>query len=98
MKCFDHDCKHDGIWMPMLLFRRIPKSKPLVSRMIELGLCERHKESADIKMFLGDEGWTKIEKFLRENGFQKFKKNLTQLDWKLRPEVPVYNPDADLPF
>lgn len=98
MKCYDEKCPCNGIWMPVLMFRTTPKSKSMKSRMIELGLCEQHKDTYNIDNFLSNEGWTKIEKFLRENGRQNYKKGLTLLDWELRPEVPKYDPDADLPF
>lgn len=77
--------------MPLLLFRKVPRSKPITASLTELGLCNSHKETALVLHFLSNEGWTKVEKHLRENGFQGYKQGLTELEWKLRPEVPTFN-------
>ena len=84
-------CERDGIWTPLIMCRKTPKSNPLRSRMFELGVCDLHKDKSSIKNFLSDEGWTKIEKFLRENGHQGYKQGCTYLDWELKPEVPRFN-------
>lgn len=98
MKCFVEKCDVEGVWMPVLMLRKTPKSKHEPARMFELGLCEVHKDRSSLRNFLSNEGWTKIEKFLREHGHQNYKQGLTLLDWQLRPEVPVYDPYADSAF
>jgi hypothetical protein len=55
--------------------------KPIRATIPEIKICEMHKQESTLESFLSPEGWTKIEKFLRENGKGNFQRRAIRLEW-----------------
>ena len=69
----------------MLELRSFKTSPPYRLRFCRLGYCTEHQAAATVDTFLSAEGFTKISKFLRENGKAEPDKHFTSLAWDPLP-------------
>lgn len=83
--CSREKCPGSGLWIPVFLLRKKGADKSLRAKLREISVCEFHKDHSSLNDFLSDEGWNKLEKYLREVGKGQFSRNLTQLAWEPVP-------------
>ena len=107
MSCYHRNCSKTPKWHPVLILRSRKNSSPFRMKFLQLLFCDSHRESYTLNDLLSDEGFTKISKFLKENGKTAPSQRCTILDWTPIPidEIPVLTPrdqpspsDDDLPF
>lgn len=80
-------CSHDACpalpkWRPIIVLRSKSSDPPAMASLVQLGYCDSHKTSTSLATFLGDEGFTKLSKFLREAGRSSPDKSLSTLAWE----------------
>lgn len=63
--------------------------KPVTGNIPEVKICEMHKSESTLESFLSPEAWTKIEKFLRENGKGNFLRRSVRLDWRRNADAAL---------
>jgi hypothetical protein len=63
--------------------------KPVTASIPEIKICEMHRSGSTLESFLSPEAWTKIEKFLRENGKGNFLRRNVKLEWKKNNEAAL---------
>lgn len=80
MSCDHQQCPGQGVWMPVLIFKR--EGKELRATMPELLICQFHQEMLKFDELVSPEAWDKISKHLRENGKGTFVKRSTRLAWE----------------
>ena len=109
MSCSKENCEKDGHWRPVFELRPSKKGPITPSVLTQLVLCDDHKASSTLADFLSSEGFTKIVKFMRENGKVAPVQRNTTLTWEklskakletVTPMVLTTPPDSesDLPF
>jgi hypothetical protein len=81
MSCSQDDCQEAPLWRPILEMRSRRGEAPTEVSFIQLGYCEGHKKTSSLATFLSDEGFTKLNKFLREAGRESPDRSLTTLGW-----------------
>ena len=91
MPCSHDKCSNEANWRPMLEFRSRKNSETTNVRFSQLLYCNQHRQSLTIVNFLSDEGFTKMVKFLKENGKPAPVQRYTTLNWEeLSPnELPI---------
>ena len=108
MPCSNENCTHEARWRPVLEMRSAKKGPITTVKLSQLVYCEDHKATSTLATFLSNEGFTKIAKFMRENGKKAPAQRNTTLTWEeLSPELletltPLTlaepDPDDDLAF
>lgn len=104
MNCTRQKCPGQSAWRPILLLRASHKGRPVRATFTELGLCERHKDEAEVSDFLSTSTWDKLVRFMREAGKPAPRRGLTRLDFEnlLPPQITqgssLDDPGEDLPF
>ncbi len=91
MKC--HVCGEPACWSPVLELKGSKKTESLKCKMDEIYFCTDHQQTTTIVGLLSNEAWTKITKFLRENGVREtYKQSMTVLSWgfKENPDVLLF--------
>jgi hypothetical protein len=108
MGCSTENCSNDATWQPVFEMRSAKKGPVTTVKLTQLVFCETHKASSNLASFLSDEGFTKIAKFMRENGKKSPAQRNTTLTWlQLSTElletmspltITEPDPDEDLAF
>ena len=85
--CRHSGCSGQGAWIPAFLMKPQGARKPVSASMPEVTVCEEHKTGSTLDSFLSPEAWTKIEKFLRDNGKGSFLRKNVRLEWRRNQEA-----------
>jgi hypothetical protein len=89
MTCSQDDCQEAPLWRPIIETRSRRGETPTRVSLVQLGYCEEHRKTSGLATFLSDEGFTKLNKFLRETGRESPDRSLTSLGWS-----PITNEEA----
>ena len=79
-------CPGQGTWIPVMVFRPTGERKEVKASLPSVKICEMHRGQSTLDTFLSPEGFTKIERFLRENGKGNFQRRAVRLEWKKNNE------------
>ncbi len=82
MRCSHDECSAPPRWRPVLVLRSKKDESPSRASLVQLGYCDVHKRTTQLATFLSEEGFTKLNKFLREAYRPPPDKSLTTLDWE----------------
>ena len=86
----------EATYRPVLLLRTSSAKKPRRAAFTSIGLCEQHKDSAQVADFVSGSSWDRIVRYLREAGKPAPARNATTLDFELIVESPLNT--EELPF
>jgi len=72
--CSRLGCRREAIVYPMILIwsvatpHHLRKADTAISSVLKLPLCAKHQKQSTVEMFLTDQGWEKIQGFLKSAG------------------------------
>lgn len=81
MSCSIENCEKTGRWHPVFELRSRKKGPITHITLSQLVFCTEHKSIKVLADFLSAEGFTKIAKFMRENGKENPIQRNTTLTW-----------------
>lgn len=75
-------CGDLGLWRPVLTLRPKGYTGTPVKAFLGLVVCESHKSQAELKHFLGEEGWNQIVAAMNAQGLALPDRDSTELTFE----------------
>lgn len=87
MSCSVENCEKTGMWNPVFELRSRKKGPVTPAVLFQLVFCDEHKAIKTLADFMSAEGFTKLAKYMRENGKENPIQRNTTLAWtQVAPE------------